>query len=85
MEAVDKGNGGFLGDFRLDMLANGSGPEDAEALPLGFAVLVRLDGSHQQVVSKWPQQYFSSIVLEAIDDFNNSNNQHITTILLAAN
>jgi hypothetical protein len=51
MEAVDERNGGFLGDYRLDMLANGSGPENAEALPLSFAVLVGLDGSQQQVKS----------------------------------
>lgn len=67
MEAVDERNGSFLGDFRLDMLADGSGPENAEALPLSFAVLVSLDGSHQQVVSTCRQEYFSSIVLEAID------------------
>jgi hypothetical protein len=77
MEAVNERNGGFLGDFRLDMLANGSGPENAETLPLSFAVLVGLDGSHQQVVSTCRQEYFSSIVLEAIDDINNSINQHI--------
>lgn len=76
MEAVDEGDGGFLGDFGLDMLANGSGPEDAETLPLSLAVLVSLDGSHQQVISRWPDKYFSSIVRDAIDDINNSNNQH---------
>jgi hypothetical protein len=66
MEAINEGDGGLLGDFRLNIFAKRSGPENAEILPLASAVLIRLDRSDQQIVSKWDGGYFSSIVLAAI-------------------
>jgi len=47
MEAVDEGDCCLLGDFRLDMLADGSGSEHAQVLSLGPAMLVCLDGGDQ--------------------------------------
>jgi hypothetical protein len=55
MEAIDEGDGCFLGDFWLDMLAHGRGSEYAQVLSLGSAVLVGLDGRDQQVVPEWGQ------------------------------
>ena len=52
VEAVDEGNSGILCDFWLDMLADGSRSEDAQVLSLISAVLIGLDSSHQEVVSK---------------------------------
>ena len=58
VETVDEGDGCFLGDFGFDVLAQGSGPEDAEVLPLSFALGVGFDCGHQQIVSGWEGEYF---------------------------
>lgn len=77
METVNERNGSILCDFRLNMFANWGGSEDTKVLSLCSAVLIGLDGSYQHIVSKWEPFYFSSIVLVAIYDIINSNNQHI--------
>ena len=58
VETVNEGDGCFLGDFGFDVFAEGSGPEDAEVLPLSFALGVGFDGGHQQIVSGWEGEYF---------------------------
>jgi hypothetical protein len=58
VEAVDEGDGSFLGDFGFDVASNRSGAQHTEVLSLETAVLVCLDGCDQQVVPGWDFIYF---------------------------
>ena len=52
METINKGDSCLLCDFRFDVLAERSGAQDTEILPLGLAALVGLNGSDQHVKPK---------------------------------
>lgn len=50
MEAINERDSCVLCDLRFDVLSDGRGAKDTEVLTFLLALLVGLDGSHEQVV-----------------------------------